>query len=239
MSIATRPVEYEDGGTTFEGFMAWDSAAGERRPGILVAHAWRGCGEQEQAKAIALAKLGYVGFALDLYGKGIRGGSIEENRRLMQPFMDDRALLQRRMQLALRVCREQQEVDARRSAAIGFCFGGLCVLDLARAGVDLDGVVSFHGLFTPPGNTGGNRIRAKVLVLHGWDDPMATPQALVNLGQELTAMQADWQIHAYGNAMHAFTNAAANDPDFGTVYQADADRRSWESMRAFLAELFS
>lgn len=239
MSIATRPVEYEDDGKRFQGFMAWDSGAAERRPGILIAHAWRGLGEQEQAKAQQLAKLGYVGFALDLYGKGIRGGSIEENRKLIQPFMEDRALLQRRMQLAVRVTREQPEVDERRVAAIGFCFGGLCVLDLARTGADVNGVVSFHGLFTPPGNTGGNRIRAKVLVLHGWDDPMATPEALVGLGHELTAMQADWQIHAYGHAMHAFTNPAANDPEFGTVYQADADRRSWHSLQGFLSELFA
>lgn len=239
MSIATRAVDYEDGGTQFQGFMAWDRGARQQRPGVLIAHAWRGCGEQEQAKARALAELGYVGFALDLYGKGIRGGSIEENRRLMQPLMDDRALLQRRMRLALRVSREQQEVDEHRSAAIGFCFGGLCVLDLARTGADVNGVVSFHGLFTPPDNTNGNRIRAKVLVLHGWDDPMATPEALVGLGHELTTMQADWQIHAYGNTMHAFTNPAANDPDFGTVYQAHADRRSWQSMQTFLAELFS
>lgn len=238
MSIATRPVAYEDGGEEFQGFLAWDSGAEERRPGVLIAHAWGGCGEQEQAKARQLAELGYVGFALDLYGSGVRGGSIEENRRLIQPFMDDRALLQRRMHLAVRVIREQPEVDAHRIAAIGFCFGGLCVLDLARTGADVNGVVSFHGLFTPPGNTAGNRIRAKVLVLHGWDDPMATPAALVDLGHELTAMQADWQIHAYGHAMHAFTNPAANDPDFGTVYQADADRRSWRSMQAFLEELF-
>jgi dienelactone hydrolase len=239
MSIVTRIVEYEDGAQRFQGFMAWDGGAGEQRPGVLIAHAWRGCGEQEQAKAKQLAELGYVGLALDLYGKGVRGGSVEENRRLIRPFMDDRAFLQRRMQLALHLAREQQEVDGRRVAAIGFCFGGLCVLDLARTGADLSGVVSFHGLLTPPGNTGGNRIRAKVLVLHGWDDPMATPEALVGLGQELTAMQADWQIHAYGHAMHAFTNPAANDPGFGTVYQADADRRSWHAMKAFLAELFS
>ena len=239
MSIATRPVEYADGGQRFEGFMAWDSGASERRPGVLIAHAWRGCGEHEQAKAQQLAEMGYVGFALDLYGKGVRGGSIEENRRLMQPFMDDRALLQRRMQLALHMTREQEEIDEARIAAIGFCFGGLCVLDLARTGADLSGIVSFHGLFKPPGNTGGNRIRAKVLVLHGWDDPMAGPDALVGLGHELTAMQADWQIHAYGHAMHAFTNPAANDPAFGTAYQADADRRSWRSMQSFLGELFS
>lgn len=239
MSIATRPVEYEDGGQRFEAFVAWDSGAGERRPGVLIAHAWRGCGEQERAKAEQLAELGYVGFALDLYGKGNRGGSVGENRKLMQPFMDDRTLLQRRMQLALRVIREQTEVDGPRVAAIGFCFGGLCVLDLARTGADISGVVSFHGLFRPPGNTAGNRIRAKVLVLHGWDDPMAPPDALLELGHELTAMQADWQIHAYGNAMHAFTNPGANDPEFGTVYHADADRRSWQAMQAFLAELFS
>jgi dienelactone hydrolase len=239
MPIATRPVEYEDAGKRFEAFMAWDTGAKGSRPGVLVAHAWRGCGEQEQAKAKQLAELGYVGFALDLYGKGVRGRSVEESRRLMQPYMDDRALLQGRMALALRVARSQPEVDAGRLAAIGFCFGGLCVLDLARSGADVDGVVSFHGLVTPPGNTRGNRIQAKVLVLHGWDDPMARPEALLALGHELTAMQADWQIHAYGNAMHAFTNPAANDPDFGTVYQADADRRSWKSTRAFLAELFS
>ena len=238
MQIVTRPVEYKDGDKLFQGIIARDIDLDERRPAVLVAHAWRGRGEQELLKATRLAELGYVGFALDLYGKGVRGGSVDENRRLMQPYMDDRALLQRRMQLVLRVAREQPEIDERRLAAIGFCFGGLCVLDLARSGADVGGVVSFHGLLTPPGNTDGNRIRARVLVLHGWDDPMARPDALLALGHELTAMRADWQIHAYGNAMHAFTNPAANDPDFGTVYQADADRRSWESTRAFLAELF-
>lgn len=239
MSVATRHVEYADGDDSFEGFIAWDESAGEPRPGVLIAHAWRGLSEQEQGKAGDLAELGYVGFALDLYGKGVRGGSIEQNRKLIRPFMEDRAMLQRRMQLGLRVARAQDEVDERRVAAIGFCFGGLCVLDLARTGADLSGVISFHGLLTPPENTGDNRVKAKVLVLHGWDDPMATPEHVVALGHELTAMHADWQTHAYGNAMHAFTNPAANDPDFGTVYQADADRRSWQSMQAFLAEVFS
>jgi dienelactone hydrolase len=129
-------------------------------------------------------------------------------------------------------------VDEKRIAAIGFCFGGLCVLDLARSGADVNGVVSFHGLLGPPGNTDGNRITAKVLVTHGWDDPLAPQEVLVKLGHELTDAGADWQIHAYGNAMHAFTNPAANNPDFGIVYQADADRRSRESMRAFLDEIF-
>jgi dienelactone hydrolase len=153
--------------------------------------------------------------------------------------MDDRSLLQRRMQLAVATLRSREEVDDTRIAAIGFCFGGLCVLDLARTGADIKGVVSFHGLLTPPPDTAADRIRAKTLVLHGWDDPMATPQHLLALGHELTGMGADWQIHAYGNAMHAFTNPAANNPAAGTVYQPDADRRSFELMQLFLAEVFA
>lgn len=239
MSIQARNIEYRDGDTLLEGELVWDDALSASRPAVLIAHAWRGRSEFEGGKARALAKLGYAGFAMDLYGKGVRGGSVEENRALMRPFMEDRSLLQRRMRIALECLREQGEVDAPRTGAIGFCFGGLCVLDLARSGADLAGVVSFHGLLKPPGNASGNTIRAKVLVLHGWDDPMATPDELVALGRELTALGADWQIHAFGNAMHAFTNPQANDRVFGTVYQPDADRRSWRLMQDFLAETFA
>jgi dienelactone hydrolase len=238
MSIRTRAVEYADGDTVLEGQLAFDDD-GRPRPGVLVAHAWRGRSAFEDAKARALAELGYTGLAMDLYGKGVRGGSVEENRALMQPFMNDRARLQRRMLCALDCLRTQTEVDAARTGAIGFCFGGLCVLDLARTGVDVAGVVSLHGLLQPPDDTAGNVVRAKVLVLHGFDDPMATPEALVALGRELTALGADWQAHVFGNTMHAFTNPQANDPGFGTVYQADADRRSWQLMQAFLAEIFA
>jgi len=218
--------------------MAWDDSAHDPRPGVLVSHAWGGRGEHEENRAERLAELGYVGFALDLYGKGVRGTSKEENAALMQPLLDDRQMLQRRMQLALGQLRKQKEVDTSRVAAMGFCFGGLCVLDLARTGTDVAGVASFHGLFGKPGNTGGNRISARVLVLHGWDDPMATPDQVLELADELTSMGADWQIHAYGNTMHAFTNPDANDPDFGTVYSAAADHRSWQSLQLFLAEIF-
>jgi dienelactone hydrolase len=135
--------------------------------------------------------------------------------------------------------REQPEVDPRRIAAMGFCFGGLCVLDLARSGADLRGVVSFHGLLTPPEPHPQYTILAKVLVLHGFDDPMAPPEQVVALGLELTEAGADWQIHAYGNTLHAFTNPRANDPGFGTVYNETADRRSWRSLREFLAEVLN
>ena len=238
MSIDTRHVEYRDGDAVLESYMAWDDSGSDARPAVLIAHAWGGRGEHEEHRAEQLAELGYVGFALDLYGKDVRGGSKEENAALMQPLLDDRAMLQRRMQIGLDACRKQKEVDSTRVAAMGFCFGGLCVLDLARTGADVQGVASFHGLFGKPGNTDGNSISAKILVLHGWDDPMATPDQVLGLAEELTSCGADWQIHAYGNTMHAFTNPAAADPDFGTVYDANADRRSWQSLQLFLAEIF-
>ncbi len=238
MAIQTRQVEYKDGAILLEAYMAWDDSSSDHRPGVLISHAWAGRGELEESKAEQLAELGYVGFALDLYGKGVKGADPKQNEALMQPLLDDRAMLQRRMQLALEKIRTQKEADAERIAAMGFCFGGLCVLDLARSGADILGAASFHGLFSPPGNTGGNKISAKVLVMHGWDDPMATPDQVLSLAEELTAMEADWQIHAYGNTMHAFTNPAAADPEMGTVYNADADRRSWQSLQLFLAEIF-
>lgn len=221
-----------------EGFVAWDETSHDDRPGVLVSHAWGGRTEFEENKAIALAELGYVGFALDLYGKGIRGSSKEENQALMQPLLDDRALLQERMQLAVDVVQKQKFVDRKRVAAMGYCFGGLCVLDLARSGADICGVASFHGLFAKPGNTDANNIAARVLVMHGWDDPMATPDQVLQLADELSTQGADWQIHAYGNTMHAFTNPTANDPDFGTVYSESAERRSWQNLQLFLAEIF-
>jgi len=238
LSIQTRTIEYKDGDVVLEAYMAWEDGH-DPKPGVLISHAWGGRSEFEQGKAEILAELGYVGFALDLYGKGVLGATREENSALMQPLLDDRAVLQRRMQLALAQLRKQKEVDGSRIAAMGFCFGGLCVLDLARTGADLCGVASVHGLFVPPGNTVGNKIKAKVLVLHGWDDPMATPDDVLALSKELTMMGADWQLHAYGNTMHAFTNPDANDTQMGTVYDTAADRRSFRSMQIFLEEIFN
>jgi len=238
LALHTRTIEYTDAGSVLEAYMAWDDSAAEARPGVLISHAWGGRGEIEEGKAEQLAELGYVGLAIDLYGKGVRGQSKEENGKLMQPLLDDRLTLQRRMNLAVEQLRKQKEVDAGRVAAMGYCFGGLCVLDLARTGADVLGVASFHGLFGKPGNTEGTPITAKVLVMHGWDDPMATPDQVLALSQELTDAGADWQIHAYGNTLHAFTNPGANDPGHGTVYNADADKRSWQNLQLFLAEIF-
>ncbi len=239
MGIQTRSIDYSHNGVPLEGILAWDDALAGPRPAVLVSHAWAGRDAFAVGKARALAELGYAGFALDMYGNGLVGSGPEENAKLMGPFMDDRALLQGRQLAALDAVRRQPEVDAGRVAAMGFCFGGLCVLDLARTGADLRGVASFHGLLTPPGNTEGNRIKAKVLVLHGYDDPMAPPEQVLELASELTLGGADWQIHAYGNTVHAFTNPQANDPGFGTVYKAEADRRSWQALKNFLAEVLN
>ncbi|MCX8048879.1 MAG: dienelactone hydrolase family protein [Methylohalobius sp.] len=221
------------------GFVACDDAVSVPMPAVLVAHMWGGREAFVCDKARALADLGYLGFALDLYGNAKLGSGPEENARLMQPFLEDRALLQRRMQLALDTVRQLEGVDKSRIAAIGFCFGGLCVLDLARTGADLKGVVSFHGLLKPPGNTQGRRIQAKILVLHGHEDPMVPVEDVIALERELTEAGADWQVHVYGHTMHAFTNPKANDPKLGTVYHPVAERRSWQAMRNFLEEIFN
>jgi len=236
MSVELTPVEYKHQDTVLEGMAARDTSVSGRRPVVLVAHAYGGRDEFAVQKACDLAKLGYVGFALDLYGKGVLGTSKEENRSLMAPFLQDRLFLQERMRASMAVACQLDEADAGKVAAIGFCFGGLCVLDLARTGEALKAVVSFHGLFTRPDNLPGGEIKSKVLVLHGYDDPMATPEAMVGLADELTKAKADWQVHAYGKTMHAFTNPSAADADSGTVYDSLADMRSWRSMTDFLSD---
>lgn len=239
MAIQHRLVEYKAGDLVCEAYLAWDDAISGPRPAVAIAHTWAGRGDFEQRKAQALAKLGYVGFAVDIYGGGQRGNSVEENSALMQPLMENRELLQQRIIAAVETLKQQAEVDADKTAAMGFCLGGLTVLDLARTGADVKGVVSFHGLFNAPGNTSGNKIGAKVLCLHGYDDPMALPESIIELGTELTAAEADWQIHAYGGTVHGFTNPLANMPEMGVLYNEAADRRSWQALQNFLEEVFS
>ena len=238
MGIKTRLVDYEEAGCAMQGLLTWDSDSEGPRPGVLVAHTIAGRSDFEELRAWQLAELGYVGFAADVYGKGTRTSDIDQNRSMMQALLADRAQLQRRLHAALAALREQAEVDASAIAALGFCFGGLSVLDIARTGEDIAGVVSFHGLLGAPGNTADRSIAAKVLVLHGWDDPMATPDQVVALAAELSAMGADWQLHGYGNTMHAFTNPAAHEPEAGKQFNEAADRRSWAAAEGFLAELF-
>jgi dienelactone hydrolase len=238
MAIVSNTVTYLDDDVVLEAFFAFDDAISGRRPAVLINHTWAGRDEFVAEKAKKLAALGYVGFAVDMYGKGVLGSGPEENMKLMQPFMDDRAMLQKRMKAALSAVKLMPWVDDTKIASIGFCFGGLCSLDLARTGVDIKGVVSFHGLLNAPGNTQGNAIKAKILALHGRDDPLAPAEQVLAFEQEMTEAGADWQLHAYGHTMHAFTNPVANDPARGMVYRPDADRRSWMAMQNFLTEIF-
>ncbi len=236
--MKSEKIGYRDDDIDLEGHLVYDPATAGTRPLVVVAHAWAGQSDLERSKAAQLAELGYAGFALDLFGKGVLGKSVEENSQLIKPFMEDRALIVRRMQAGIDAVRTHEIVDANRIAAIGFCFGGLCALDLARSGADIAGVVAFHALLNAPQGP-GNKITAKILVLHGHLDPMAPQDEVVALTRELDSAGADWQIHLYGKAMHAFTNPAANDVDFGTVYDETADNRSWAAMRNFVAEIFN
>ncbi len=238
MAVISNTVNYLESDVLLEGFFAYDDSIEGRRPAVLINHAWAGRNRFVEEKAIKLAELGYFTFAVDMYGKGVLGKNNDESAKLMQPFLDDRSLVLKRMDAAFYALKLFPWVDDKKIAAIGFCFGGLCVLDFARSGVNINGVVSFHGLLGAPENLKKQNIITKVLVLHGNDDPMSPIDQLIALQQELTEAGADWQIHSYGNTVHAFTNPAANDPGFGTVYQADADKRSWIAMKNFLLEIF-
>lgn len=235
--MKTRLVDYQDNDLTCEAYFASPDES-RKHPCVLIAHAWAGQSDFEREKAEAIAEVGYNAFAIDMYGKGVRGNSVEENQALIAPFMGDRALLRQRILAALDAAKALDCVDTNNVAVIGYCFGGLCALDVARSGADIKGAVSIHGLFAPP-NIANGLIKAKILALHGYDDPMVPPDQVLALAKEMTDAGADWQIHAYGLTQHAFTNPEANNPDLGTIYNETANRRSWQSLQNFLAELFA
>ena len=230
---------YFDGDTECEGFIAIPEGAGPF-PAVLIAHNWVGQGDADNVIADRLATLGYVGLALDVYGKGVRGDPVGDNSPLMMPWMHDRAALRTRLLAAVDAATAHPQVDKHRIAVIGYCFGGLCALDLARStDPRIKAAVSFHGNYAPPAIGEQSPIAAKVLVLHGWVDPITPPDATVALAHELEAAGTDWQLHAYGRTHHAFTFAGANNPAGGMAYNAASDRRSWKSMTDLLTEVFA
>jgi dienelactone hydrolase len=235
MSIKEELVNYRDGDVNCEGFFCYDASRSGPLPAVLISHDWSGRNEFVARKARRLAWHGYAAFALDMYGGAKQGKSVEENQGLMGPLMADRAALAKRINAALSAVRALPQVDAKRIAAMGFCFGGLCVLDLARSGADVRGVASFHGLLKPSGLP-GKPIKSKVLVMHGYDDPMAPPEEVLAFAKEFTAAGADWQLHAYGNTVHAFSNPQASTAGV-MAYKPEADRRSWHSLLGFLEEV--
>ena len=231
-------IDYNDGSAELEAFVAYEETDSPK-PLVLVVHDWSGRRDFACKAAERVAGMGYVGMAVDMYGKGVFGsdGDVELNSSLMDPFASDRAMLRDRIRAALEAGRNLSQVDASKVAAMGYCFGGMCVLELARSGADVAGVISIHGIFSP-GDIPNKEIKAKILCLHGHEDPMVPPDQVLAFETEMTKAGADWQVHAYGNTMHAFTNPAANNPDFGTMYDEVAERRTYQALANFLDEIF-
>ena len=221
----------------FEGYIAYDDAIKGRRPGILVTHDWLGVTDKTKAKVDELAEMGYVAFAVDIYGKGVRPNGPAEAGQLAGGFKKDRTALRARMQEGLKVLRDQPNVDKTKLAVIGYCFGGTAALELARTGADIKDVVTFHAGLDSPKPEDGKRIKGKLLILHGADDPMSSPEDINAFESELKNAKVDWQMIQYGGAVHSFTDkTAGNDNSKGAAYNAEADRRSWQAFRDFLQE---
>ena len=233
--MKTQEINYKFGDQEYRAFVA--NPEKESAPLVLVAHTWAGRDDFVEKKAIELAEEGYVAMAVDMYGDAKVGTSTEENQSLMTPLIEDRDKLKAIINSAVEAGKKIDGVDSSKVAAIGYCFGGLVVLDLARSGTDISGVVSFHGLLMSS-DISTDGIQAKVLVLHGERDPMVPLSMVDDFQKEMTEAGADWQLHSYGNAYHAFTNKEANDPNLGTQYNENADKRSWQSMMNFFAEIF-
>ena len=236
--VQTKTVEYKQGDTTMIGYAAWDDAVQGQRPGVLVVHEWYGLNDYAKSRARQLAQLGYVALAADMYGNGVTTTDPAEAGKLATALRGDRPLMRARAQAALETLRKIPQCDPQRVAAIGYCFGGGVVLELARSGADVAGVASFHGNLDTPNPDDAKNIKAKVLVLHGADDPYTNAQVAA-FQQEMRNAKVDWEMNFYGGAVHSFTNpASGDDPSKGVAYNAAADRRSWQAMRDFFDEIF-
>ncbi len=238
-AVVQKPIEYRDGDTVLEGYLAYDDAFPGKRPGVLVIHDWMGPSPFTRKKADDLARLGYIGFAADIFGKGVRPKNTEEASSLSSSFKKDRTLLRRRAQAALEALKRQPLVDPAQLAAIGFCFGGTAALELARSGAPLVGVVTFHGGLDTPTPQDAKNIKGKVLALHGADDPYVPPDQVAAFEKEMREGGVDWQLVKYSGAVHAFTIPdAGNDNSKGAAYNPVAARRAWQAMKDFFDEIF-
>lgn len=218
----------------------------DKTPAVIVAHAWKGRDQFALEKAKMLAELGYIGFAADLYGDGQVVESNEEALELMMPLFLDRKELRDRISAAYQAVSAREEVDASRIGAIGFCFGGATVIELLRSGLNLKGVVSFHGLLgyslgeeKAKAYPSAGILQGSLLILHGYQDPMVSLDDVVSIQQEFSTKGIDWQMHTYGRATHAFTNPSANEPESGMLYHEQTSDRAFQSMRNFFNEVFA
>lgn len=236
--VVSQPVQYTHEGTVLEGYLAYDDAAGGKRPGILVVHEWWGLNDYVRTRVVKLAQLGYVAFALDMYGKGIWTQDPTEAKKLSghlrgTPLMRQRALA------GLDILKRNDRVDPAKIAAIGYCFGGTTVLELAYSGADVTGVVSFHGGLTAAKPEDYERIKARFLILHGADDGFIPAEAINGFQEGMRKSGADWQMVSFGGAVHSFTNPDADKVGInGIAYNEKADKRSWNYMKLFFEEIF-
>ena len=238
-AIRKEVVDYRHGDTVLEGFLAYDDSIQGKRPGVVVVHEWWGINNYVRMRAEQLAKLGYIAFAIDMYGKGVRAKDAKEAGSLSGTYRSDRALMRSRANAGLEVLRNHSLADMNRIAAIGYCFGGTTVLEMARSGAPLVGVVSFHGGLGTPNPEDANNIKGKVLVLHGADDPAVPPDQMMAFQNEMRKAKVDWYFVSYGGAVHSFTNPeSGNDPSRGAAYNEKAEKRSWEAMKDFFTEIF-
>ncbi|MCF7806664.1 MAG: dienelactone hydrolase family protein [Simkaniaceae bacterium] len=211
----------------------------KKKPAVLIFPAFAGRDQFACDMARTIAKLGYVGFAVDMYGKGIHPSTRREMSEHMMLFVDDRQKLRQRVLSAYETLKKLKVVDAHRIASIGFCFGGLCSLDLARCGVDLKAAVCFHGILAGlPLEIKSHQIKAKILICHGYDDPQIPRKQIASVQEEMTAQKVDWQLLMHGQTMHGFTNPEAQDIDFGILYHPIASKRSYAAMEALFKEVF-
>ncbi|HEX3890147.1 MAG TPA: dienelactone hydrolase family protein, partial [Verrucomicrobiae bacterium] len=222
-AIHTETVEYKQGDTTLEGFLAYDDSISGKRPGVLVVHQWLGLTDYEKHRATMLAQLGYVAFCADIYGKGIRPKDAAEAGSQAGKYKSDRKLLRERVNAGLDELEKNDLVDSKKVAAIGYCFGGTTVIELARSGAELNGVVSFHGGLDSPTPADGKNIKCKVLALAGADDPFQKPDDLTAFESEMRDNKVDWQIVFYGGAVHAFTQPDPGFVNAGAKYNEKAD----------------
>ena len=237
--VVSEVVEYKQGDMVLEGYLAYDNAISGKRPGVLVVHEWKGVGPYVKRRAEQLAKLGYIAFAADIYGKGVRLQTNDEAAKVASIYKNDRKLMRARAAAGLEVLKNHKLTDTKRMAAIGYCFGGTTVLELARSGAEIAGVVSFHGGLDTPAPEDAKQIKAKMLVLHGGDDPFVPVEHVIAFQDEMRKGGVDWQMLVYGGAVHSFTvPEAGDDPSRGAAYNERADKRSWEAMKTFFAEIF-
>jgi dienelactone hydrolase len=238
-TIQTKTVEYKQGKTVLEGYLAYDDSLTGKRPGIILVHDWTGLRDEVKSRTEQLAKLGYTVFAADIYGKGVRPTDPAEAGKTAGIYKSDRKLMRQRAQAALNEIKKQKSVDPKEIAIMGYCFGGTVALEFGRSGADLKGIVTFHGGLDTPTPQDAKNIKGKVLVLHGADDPYVGPEIVKNFEDEMRAAGVDWELVKYSKAVHSFTiHDAGNDPSKGAAYNAEADRRSWQAMKDFLSEIF-